>query len=151
MSSADNRAGGDTGGHNDERTGRAGGPRGFGDAAQQIWLAGLGALAKAQQEGGKLFEALVRQGLESQRRTQDAAGQAQAGADEAAARFAGFASEFGSRAAGQWDKVEELFDARLQRSLDRLRVPTAQDLAALEERIVALEEQLLARHRPGID
>ena len=29
------------------------------DSAQQIWLAGLGAFAKAQEEGNKVFEALV--------------------------------------------------------------------------------------------
>ena len=32
------------------------------ESAQQIWLAGLGAFAKAQAEGGKVFEALVREG-----------------------------------------------------------------------------------------
>src|SRR6202007_2430157 len=33
------------------------------DSAQQIWLAGLGAFAKAQEEGGKLFETLVKDGI----------------------------------------------------------------------------------------
>ena len=32
------------------------------DSAQQIWLAGLGAFVKAQAEGGKLFESLVKEG-----------------------------------------------------------------------------------------
>ena len=30
------------------------------DSAQQIWLAGMGAFAKAQAEGGKVFDALVK-------------------------------------------------------------------------------------------
>ena len=33
------------------------------DSAQQIWLAGLGAFSKAQEEGGKVFETLVKEGL----------------------------------------------------------------------------------------
>jgi len=32
------------------------------DSANQIWLAGLGTFAKAQKEGGKIFEALVKEG-----------------------------------------------------------------------------------------
>ena len=32
------------------------------ESAQQIWLAGLGAFAKAQEEGSKVFEALVKEG-----------------------------------------------------------------------------------------
>src|SRR5690606_26098454 len=40
------------------------------DSAQQIWLAGLGAFSKAQEEGGKAFESLVKEGLSIQRKTQ---------------------------------------------------------------------------------
>ena len=43
------------------------------DSAQQIWLAGLGAFTKAQNEGGKVFETLVKKGLSIQRKTQAAA------------------------------------------------------------------------------
>ena len=39
------------------------------DSAQQIWLAGLGAFSKAQEEGGKVFEALVKEGEIIQART----------------------------------------------------------------------------------
>ena len=40
------------------------------DSAQQIWLAGMGAFAKAQAEGGKVFDALVKEGVSLQRKTQ---------------------------------------------------------------------------------
>ena len=43
------------------------------DSAQQIWLAGLGAFAKAQEEGGKVFEALVKEGMGLQKKTQSVA------------------------------------------------------------------------------
>ena len=38
------------------------------DSAQQIWLAGLGAFSKAQEEGGKVFDTLVKEGLTIQRK-----------------------------------------------------------------------------------
>ena len=48
------------------------------ESAQQIWLAGLGAFAKAQEEGAKVFDALVKEGkgLEEKTRkmTQDRVG-----------------------------------------------------------------------------
>ena len=43
------------------------------DSAQQIWLAGLGACAKMQEEGSKAFEALVKDGASVQKKTQHAA------------------------------------------------------------------------------
>ena len=43
------------------------------DSAQQIWLAGLGAFAKIQEEGSKAFEALVKDGTTVQKKTQQAA------------------------------------------------------------------------------
>ena len=40
------------------------------DSAQQIWLAGMGAFSKAQEEGTKVFEALVKEGMSLQKKTQ---------------------------------------------------------------------------------
>ena len=109
------------------------------DSAQQIWLAGLGAFAKAQQEGGKVFEALVREGQALQRKTQDAAGEQ---LSEAAQRMGHLASGLGERAAGQWDRLEGIFEERVAKALQRLGVPTAQEVQALRERVAALEEAL---------
>ena len=109
------------------------------ESAQQIWLAGLGAFAKAQQEGGKVFEALVREGQALQRKTQDAAGEQ---LSEAAQRMGHLASGLGERAAGQWDRLEGIFEERVAKALQRLGVPTAQEVQALRERVAALEEAL---------
>ncbi len=43
------------------------------DSAQQIWLAGMGAFSRAQAEGTKVFEALVKEGSSLQKKTQSAA------------------------------------------------------------------------------
>jgi poly(hydroxyalkanoate) granule-associated protein len=72
------------------------------DSAQQIWLAGMGAFAKAQQEGTKVFETLVKDGAKLQEATQ----QAQAKVTEAAHKMSAMAADMGQRAGGQMDKLE---------------------------------------------
>lgn len=109
------------------------------DSAQQIWLAGLGAFAKMQQEGSKAFEALVKDGAGMQKKTQAAAEETLA---QAQARMAGFASEFGTKAAGQWGKLENIFEERVARALEKLGLPSAADYAALQARVAALEAEL---------
>ncbi|MHA7600592.1 phasin family protein [Alicycliphilus sp. T452] len=114
-------------------------PRMARESAQQIWLAGLGAFAKAQEEGGKVFEALVREGQALQRKTQSAA---EEHLGEAAQRMGHLASDLGERAAGQWDRLEGIFEQRVAKALQRLGMPTAQDMQALQERVDALEAEL---------
>lgn len=109
------------------------------DSAQQIWLAGLGAFAKMQQEGSKAFEALVRDGAGMQKKTQQAAEETLAQAQQ---RMAGFASEFGTKAAGQWGKLENIFEERVARAMEKLGAPSAADMAALQARVETLEAQL---------
>lgn len=109
------------------------------DSAQQIWLAGLGAFAKMQEEGSKAFEALVKDGAGVQKKTRQAAEENLA---QAQARMAGFASEFGAKAAGGWGKLENIFEERVARALEKLGIPSAQDIAALQARVEALEAQL---------
>ncbi|VWX60453.1 Poly(Hydroxyalkanoate) granule-associated protein [Burkholderiales bacterium 8X] len=115
------------------------------DSAQQIWLAGLGAFAKMQQEGSKAFEALVKDGAGVQKKTQQAAEETLA---QAQARMASFASDFGSKAAGGWGKLENIFEERVARALQKLGMPSAEDHAALQARVDALEEQLRRRNPP---
>lgn len=109
------------------------------DSAQQIWLAGLGAFAKMQEEGSKAFEALVKDGAGMQKKTQQAAEETMA---QAQARMAGFASEFGTKAAGGWGKLENIFEERVARALEKLGMPSAAEVAALQARVEALEARL---------
>ena len=105
------------------------------DSAQQIWLAGLGAFSKAQEEGGKAFESLVKEGLSIQRKTLAVAVER---ISEATHRMSGMATEISSKAAGQWDKLENIFEDRVAKALNKLGVPSARDIDALIERIDAL-------------
>jgi len=109
------------------------------DSAHQIWLAGLGAFAKAQGEGGKVFETLIKEGVSLQRKTQAAAGEK---LGDVAGKMTAMAGEVGSKANAQWDKLETIFEERTARALGRLGVPSAKELAALVERVAALEKAL---------
>lgn len=105
------------------------------ESAQQIWLAGLGAFSKAQEEGGKVFEALVKEGVTLQKRTQVVAEEKLA---EATNRMATMANDLSSKASGQWDKLESIFEERVSRALKKLGVPTAREIDALTARVEEL-------------
>lgn len=105
------------------------------DSAQQIWQAGLGAFTKAQVEGTKAFEALVKEGVSFQRKTQSAAEEK---INEATHKMTSMATDIGSRASGQWDKLESIFEDRVAKALNKLGVPSAKDIDALIARIDAL-------------
>ena len=107
------------------------------DQAQSIWLAGLGALARAQAEGGKAFDALVKQGLALQDQTQALAKEQLA---EAAQRMEAIAAKTHALTPGRWNALEGIFEQRVARALAHLGVPDAQALASLESRIEALEK-----------
>lgn len=109
------------------------------DSAQQIWLAGLGAFSKAQEEGGKVFEALVKEGLTIQRKTQAVAEEK---ITEATSRMANMATDISSKASGQWDKLEGIFEDRVSKALNKLGVPSAKDIEVLIARIDELNRSV---------
>lgn len=120
------------------------------DSAQHIWLAGLGAFAKAQAEGAKVFEALVSEGQQMQGKTQ-AAAQARLHAlsqatEQVTEQVAGMANQFSDKATGQWNKLENMFENRVATALMNLGVPSAPDIVALQARIQALEEHIAHMH-----
>lgn len=109
------------------------------DSAQQIWLAGLGAFSKAQQEGSKVFEALVKEGMTIQRKTQSTAEEKISDATE---KMTHLASDIQSRAGYQWDKLENIFEDRVAKALNKLGVPSARDVDALAARLDELEKRI---------
>lgn len=98
------------------------------ESAQQIWLAGLGAFAKAQQEGNKVYDALIREGEAIQQKTRKVT------EDKV--------TEMAAKATGTWDKLEQVFENRVARSLHSLGVPTRDEVAALTKRIAELKAEL---------
>ncbi|MFG6416303.1 phasin family protein [Roseateles sp. DC23W] len=105
------------------------------DSAQQIWAAGLASFSKAQGEGGKVFEALVAEGVKLQKKTQSAAEEK---LSAVASKVSDVAGDVGAKAGQHWDKLESIFEARVAKALQGLGVPTKGDIDALIERIDAL-------------
>ncbi len=93
-------------------------------SANQIWLAGLGAFAKAQGEGTKFFDGLVKEGEEVQAQAKKTA--------------AGRISEV----KGSWDKLEQVFEDRVARVLSTLSVPTKKDVEELSHRVSTLTHEV---------
>ena len=105
------------------------------DSAQQIWLAGMGAFAKAQAEGGKVFDALVKEGVSLQRKTQAVAEEK---LGDVTGKMSSMASEVTSKAGASWDKLENIFEERTAKALGKLGVPTAKDVADLKRQVAEL-------------
>ncbi|HOZ94909.1 MAG: phasin family protein [Rubrivivax sp.] len=116
----------------------------LGMPAHNIWLAGLGALsgaqANAQAEGSKAFEALVKQGLEWQARTQALAKEKWA---EAAERMGAMTAQ-ATGGVGSWDRLGGIFEERVARALASMGMPSASEVAQLQARVEALETALNA-------
>ncbi len=96
------------------------------ESTQQIWLAGLGAYAKAQEEGGKIFEALVQEGEALQAKTRQSA-------DEKIAAVT-------DKTANTWGRLEQVFEDRVARAVASLGIPTRKDIDKLSKRMAELTD-----------
>jgi poly(hydroxyalkanoate) granule-associated protein len=97
-------------------------------SAHQIWLAGLGAVAKAEKEGSKFFDSLVEEGEK-----------VEAGIKEVAERKV---EGMRDKAADTWNKLEEVFQRRVARALKRLGVPTKDDIQSLYRQVEELRQNI---------
>jgi poly(hydroxyalkanoate) granule-associated protein len=109
------------------------------ESAQQIWMAGVGAFNRAQGEGSKLFEALVTEGMNIEKTTRKLAGGRVHAVRDAMEDRVGAVR---GRASDTWDRLEKVFEDRVQRALVRLGIPGRDDLTALSARVDALTAQL---------
>lgn len=120
--------------------------RGVMDSAQQIWLAGLGALSRTQQEGGKFFDALVEEGVRIQEKTHAYTQEQMRQAREQAEPWLEVARKRTSEAMG---KLEQAFDARMERAMHRMHVPSQAEVDALTARIDELAREVRTRREAG--
>jgi poly(hydroxyalkanoate) granule-associated protein len=113
------------------------------DSAHQIWLAGLGAFAKTQEEGNKVFEALVKEGEAIQKKTRKLADEKMSDVRKSADRKV---SSISDKASGTWDRLEQVFEDRVARALSSLGVPTKKDIDRLSKRVAELTEVVQKLH-----
>jgi poly(hydroxyalkanoate) granule-associated protein len=109
------------------------------DSAQQIWLAGLGAFSKAQQEGGKLFEALVKEGSALDAKTRKFT---QAKVNEVRGNVESTIGQARERSQETWDKLEKVFEDRVSRALGRMGIPSHNDMKSLHKRVDDLAHEV---------
>jgi poly(hydroxyalkanoate) granule-associated protein len=105
------------------------------ESAHQIWLAGLGAFAKTQEEGVRMFEGLVKEGRTVEARTRKLA-------ESKMTQMSASVGKATKQATATWDKLEQVFEDRVARALHRLGVPTNKDIQALAKRVETLNESV---------
>jgi poly(hydroxyalkanoate) granule-associated protein len=109
------------------------------EQAEHIWLAGMGAFSKAQAEGGKAFEQLRKQGATLQKKTQ---GLAEDRISAVTSKMTAVAGGVGEKAGASWDKLESIFEARVEKALNKMGVPSRKDINALIRRIDELSSKV---------
>jgi poly(hydroxyalkanoate) granule-associated protein len=101
------------------------------ESASKIWLAGLGALAAAEEEGSKLFKTLVERGekweSKGRRTVQDMGAEVKEKVEDAK-----------EKAASTWDQMGDKFDDALASALKRFGVPAREEIATLTRRVEEL-------------
>ena len=108
-------------------------------SANEIWLAGLGAFSKAQSEGKKIFDKLIEQGKDFEEAFKT---QSQKASKDIRSSVSGTVGSAKKKASESWDKLESVFETRVEKSLHRLGVPTNDELNKLVDRIEKLTEQV---------
>jgi len=114
------------------------------DSARQIWLAGLGAYTKAEEDTGRFFDRLVQEGEQLENKTRGVVEKQIKSVED---RVGGVRE----RATGTWDKLEQLFDERVSGALRRLGIHRREDIEAMERRIEALEQEVARLRRSSDD
>lgn len=113
--------------------------RSISESAQQIWLAGVGAFGRAQAEGTKLFEGLVKEGLNLEQHARKFAG---GGAEVVRDAVESKVDQARERAVDTWDRLEKVFEQRVHKALVKLDVPGRTDIADLSHRVDGLTAEL---------
>lgn len=119
------------------------------ESAHRIWLAGLGALAAAEQEGVKVFNRLVDRGRDFESRNKGDFKEQVDRAKETAKEQMGQAKAKVEETVDSWS---EKLDETLTSALHRMGVPTRDEIRTLTQRVEELNakvEQLRPRVTPA--
>jgi poly(hydroxyalkanoate) granule-associated protein len=101
------------------------------ESANKVWLAGLGALATASEEGGKLFDQLVKKGQAFEPKVMSQVDKAKDKFDEAK-----------GKAEKAWTKLEGNIDHRVTAAIHRIGVPTRDEIKELSKRVAELTSKV---------
>ncbi len=112
------------------------------ESAHDIWLAGLGAYARAGKEGGRLFDSLVDLGESVERKAREEVSRPIRAAERGVEGARNAASEL-------LEHIELLIERRIAKTLHALQIPTHRDVAELAQRVEQLNKTVrqLTRER----
>lgn len=117
------------------------------ESARDIWLAGLGAFSRTQEQGGKIYEGLIKEGEKFQDQTRKGLDEkVVALRDEVESSIKSVRKNTTDRIV----KLENLFDERVARVLGRLGIPTAEDIQLLTRRVQQLSKEVKALGKADI-
>lgn len=106
------------------------------ETGHNIWLAGLGALSRTQSEGPRIFQELVEEGAEYDKRARTASKQM---LDSALKQVRGAVDSrmegVRDKTSETWENIEQIFQSRVQRALQQLGVPTADEIHMLSNKV----------------
>lgn len=107
------------------------------DSARNVWLAGVGALAMAEEEGGKLFEQLVKKGsaFETKNRKRLSA-------------MLDNVRDLRGDVTGVFGKLTSPVNNAMERAMHRLGVPTRKEIATLTKRVEELTKAVEKSRKP---
>jgi poly(hydroxyalkanoate) granule-associated protein len=101
------------------------------ESVHRIWLAGLGALATAEEEGGKIFSRLVERG-------RDVESKGKVEVD----KMKSDAERFKAKAESAFETWGDKFDEKLTATLRRLGVPTREEIRNLTQKVEELNAKI---------
>ncbi len=111
------------------------------EQAEQIWLAGLGAFSKAQEQSGKFYETLVKEGAVLEKATRKLTGSK---VEEVRGMVEKSVSQVKERASDTWDRLEQVFENRVSKALGTLGIPGREELEQLTKRVDELSKAVRA-------
>src|SRR6476661_2208096 len=117
-----------------QTTRKNGGTQAVRESVEQVWLAGLGALALTEEEGSKFFRALVKKGEGIEKRSR--------------ARLADTMEAARNAPSTTLSKLERQVDTTLENVMHRLGVPTRNEISSLSRRIEGLTQSMEKAPRP---
>ncbi len=128
------------------------------DIAEQfehVFMAGLGALSDAQKKGAKTFDSLVKEGEKFRKKTtsktesliDDVQDAIRDMADDAQSKATGLIDQV--RGKSRLDKLQSAFDTRVADAMDRLNVPSKNDIDAITSKLDKIIRLLQEKSKPA--
>jgi len=105
------------------------------ETAHRIWLAGLGALSAAEEEGTKLFSRLVDRG-------RDVESRGKVEVDKVVDKANEVVDKAKAKASSSWEDIGSKVDETITSALHRLGVPTREEIRNLTQRVEELNAKV---------